>query len=78
MKTFKLILLLSLPLFIFAGCAQKEIVVQDRVTKVKVPTKPKRPKVECDFRADTNLGVIGKMVECIGEYKRVLESVTVP
>ncbi len=78
MKTFKFLLITITIIFVFGGCSQKEIVVNDRVTTVKVPTKVKRPNVKCDFRSETDIGVIGKMTECIAELNKALNSVTVP
>lgn len=68
-KILKILLIIS-GLFLFSGCAQKEIVYVDREVEVKVPVKCIAPKVECDFNKTTDTEVIQSLLICIKDLKK--------
>jgi hypothetical protein len=79
MKIYK-ILLLGLVLVLFTGCGniqpEPRVVTVTKEVKVYIPTKMKRPKIECDFKGDGTVP-IAKLIECISLQKRVIEATTV-
>ncbi len=80
MKIFKYIFLMLLILS-FGGCSnvvqpEPRIVTVTEKVEVLVPTKMKRPKIDCDFKG-VGTEPIGKLVTCLTLVKRALEEVTI-
>ena len=77
MKIFKISLLLLVSIF-FIGCTQQpepRVVTITKEVEVYIPTKMKRPKLDCEFKGE-GTEPIGKLLECLVLHKRALEAVT--
>lgn len=64
-------LLMSLVLLSFSGCAEKVVYV-DRPVEVKVPQKCVVPEVHCEFTG-TYTERIRKVEMCIAEFNKAIE-----
>ena len=64
-------LLMSLVLLSFSGCAEKVVYV-DRPVEVKVPQKCVVPEVHCEFTG-TYTERVSKVEICIAEFNKAIE-----
>lgn len=64
-------LLMSLVLLSFSGCAEKVVYV-DRPVEVKVPQKCVVPEVHCEFTG-TYTERVSKVEICIANFNRAIE-----
>ncbi len=68
-------------IFILTGCATNECpqpITVFQPVEVLVPTKPDRPKIDCDFNQPDveEPDVEGAMLDCIILQKKVIEELT--
>jgi len=79
LKTFKILIFITIA-FILIGCSEQptieRVVTVTKEVEVKVPVKPKRQKLHCDFTGE-GATPISKAIECIALHKRYIEKITV-
>lgn len=77
MKIYSLLLIGCL--FLFAGCTKQEcepkIITNIETQTVYVPTKPKRPNIDCNFEGEGD-EPIAKLLDCVVLQKKVIEEIT--
>ncbi len=79
----KKILLFTIGLLVFTGCATKQEVVtcepeiryltEYKVQKVNVPVKCKIPEYDCNFNGNSSGDIVAGMLQCIKKQKEIIE-----
>lgn len=77
MKTYSLIFIACV---LFTGCYQEpctpEVITRIETKEVYIPTKPKRPVINCEFTGTGN-EPITKLLDCVILQKKIIKELTV-